>query len=422
MTPAAPAVGFVSDDLTGGLLVASYFEEAGLACPVILGAEAAAAEPPRAPLAVVATRARLAPVAQALEETGRAFDALEAAGCAAFGYKVCGTFDCTEEGNIGPVADRLADRFGAPLLIQPGYTEFGLTVHWGHMFYRGVLLSESDKRFDPVTPMPDPNLARFLSRSTRAPVPLLSHFEMAGGEAAARAALAARAAEGARLVMLDASDDGDVATAVRLAAGARAMVGSDSFIIAFGLARAAGREGEAPPPRPVDGPAALFVGSVGPVAEGQLAEFEAAGHPVLRLDLLAEAGEAATVAAALDWAEARLGDRPFAVTTLADAAGVKRAQAALGVLGAARKAERLLAGVAAGVHARGARRILVGGGETSGAIAQALSVPRLRAMPRGPQGGGFCAAEGTAPLSLYLKSGKMGAPDAFLRALEAMKP
>ena len=61
MTPAAPAVGFVSDDLTGGLLVASYFEEAGLACPVILGAEAAAAEPPRAPLAVVATRARLAP-------------------------------------------------------------------------------------------------------------------------------------------------------------------------------------------------------------------------------------------------------------------------------------------------------------------------------------------------------------------------
>ena len=78
MTPAAPAVGFVSDDLTGGLLVASYFEEAGLACPVILGAEAAAAEPPRAPLAVVATRARLAPVAQALEETGRAFDALEA--------------------------------------------------------------------------------------------------------------------------------------------------------------------------------------------------------------------------------------------------------------------------------------------------------------------------------------------------------
>ncbi|MDF2235720.1 recombinase family protein [Albimonas sp. CAU 1670] len=70
MTPAAPAVGFVSDDLTGGLLVACYFEEAGLACPVILGAEAAAAEPPRAPLAVVATRARLAPVPEALDETG----------------------------------------------------------------------------------------------------------------------------------------------------------------------------------------------------------------------------------------------------------------------------------------------------------------------------------------------------------------
>ena len=49
-------------------------------------------------------------------------------------------------------------------------------------------------------------------------------------------------------------------------------------------------------------------------------------------------------------------------------------------------------------------------------------MPRLRAMPRGPQGGGFCVAEGASPLSLYLKSGKMGAPDAFLRALEEMTP
>ena len=40
MSPPAPAVGFVSDDLTGGLLVASYFEEAGLACPVFLDADA----------------------------------------------------------------------------------------------------------------------------------------------------------------------------------------------------------------------------------------------------------------------------------------------------------------------------------------------------------------------------------------------
>lgn len=415
-----PSVGFVSDDLTGGLLVASYFEEAGLACPVWLDPAALAASAPATPLAVIATRARLAPVGEALATASAAFAALEAAGCAALGYKVCGTFDCTEQGNIGPVADLLADAHGAPLLIQPGYVEFGLTVHWGHMFYRERLLSESDKRLDPVTPMPDPNLARFLARSTRGPVGLINHLELAAGEQAARAALDAHVAAGRRLVMLDASDAGDVAMAVRLAAGSKAMVGSDSFVIAFGLARAAGREGEAPAPRPSGGPAALFVGSVGPVAEGQLAAFEAEGHPCLRLDLLDEDAEAAAIARALDWIAPRLGDRPFAVTTLADAEGVRRAQARLGVLGAARKAERLLAGVAAGAHARGARRILVGGGETSGAIAQALGVARLRALPRGPLGGGFCVAEGGAPLSLYLKSGKMGPPDAFLSGLAAL--
>ena len=118
----------------------------------------------------------------------------------------------------------------------------------------------------------------------------------------------------------------------------------------------------------------------------------------------------------------RIGDRAFGVTTWADDPTVRQVQGALGVLGAARKAERLLAGIAAGVHARGVRRILVGGGETSGAIVQALGIPRVRPLPLGPLGGGLCVAEGDDPVSFFLKSGKLGTQDVFLRALTEMQP
>jgi hypothetical protein len=35
-------------------------------------------------------------------------------------------------------------------------------------------------------------------------------------------------------------------------------------------------------------------------------------------------------------------------------------------------------------------------------------------------GGGLCYAETPAPMSLLFKAGKMGAPDLFLRAFDAM--
>jgi len=416
------AYGIISDDFTGGLLVASYFEEAGLACPVYFDPAAAAEDTSDAPIIVIARTTRLVPVAEAEIEILAALDALDALGCEAVAYKACASFDSTEEGNIGIAADILADRYDqTPLLISAGFPEFRSTVHQGHLFYQGMLISESVKRFDPVTPMPDPNLVRFLSHQTRTPLGLVSHLDLARGEDAARAALGRVVDAGHRHVLLDCSDDADVAMSTALARDSRAIVASDPLVIAFGLARAAGREATSPAPRHADGPAAVLVGSVGPVAEGQLAAF-GAEYPVLSLNLLEESSEEAQIADALAWVAENSRDRPFAVTTFADEAGVKAAQARLGRMGAARKAERLLAGIACGLRDAGIRRFIVVGGETSGAVVTALKVPGVRPLPRGPLGGGFCIAEGDDPISFFLKSGKLGTPDVLLRALETMRP
>jgi 3-dehydrotetronate 4-kinase len=417
-----PAFGIVSDDFTGGLLVASYFEEAGIECPVYFEPMVAKEDRPSGGIVVIVTRSRLDPVSEARRQIAVALDALDAMGCDSIGYKVCGTFDSTEQGNIGLAADLIAERYDqVPLLISGGFVEYGITVYNGHMFIRSELISESPKRLDPVTPMPDPNLVRFLSLQTSIPVGLITHSELSKSENVAADAVSRLVKAGYRYIMLDATGEDDLSASIILAKKAKAIVGSDSFIIYFGMDRATERRGEAAAPRHADGPAALFVGSVGPVAGEQLAVFRER-YPVLDLNITEDISEEAIIRRSLEWALPKIGDAPFGVTTWASDARVQEAQAKLGRLGAARKAERLLSGIAAGVHQMGVRRIMVSGGETSGAVGAALNLSHVRSLPRGSIGGGVCIAEGPDPVSLFLKSGKLGTPDVFMRALEIMRP
>ncbi|AWN46043.1 four-carbon acid sugar kinase family protein [Methylobacterium terrae] len=411
-------IGIIADDLTGAVMVAGAIEAAGIAAPVVLDGSAPGAS--GSGIVIYATRTRLAPAAEAVAEVARLADRLDAAGCAQVAYKACATFDSTDSGNIGPVADLLAARYGqAPLLLSAGLPRLGTTVHQGYLFYRGRLVTDSIKRFDPVTPMSDPDLVRSLGRQTRARIVSLPHRWLAAGAEAAADALNDLVADGAEMVLMDCSDDADAATGAQLARAHRATVGSDAHIVALALLRGVRSQGTSPR-HAVDGPGAVLVGSVGPVAQAQLAAFAAEG-PVLTIDIADDRPEAALVAGALDRADGLIGDRPLAVATTSDADGVALAQARHGAMGAARRAERILGAVAAGLVARGVRRLVVSGGETSGAVAAALGIARVRALPEGALGAGFCLAEAPVPLSLYLKPGKLGADTILVDALAAMR-
>lgn len=418
-----PKLGIIADDYTGGLLVAGILESDGIVAPVVFGHPASALAG-QADVIVMATRTRFMPPDEALHTIARSAEALEAAGCARIAYKACASFDSTETGNIGPAADLLADRAGnAPVLMSAGFPAHDATVHQGYLFYRGRLVSESIKRMDPLTPMSDPDLVRFLSLQTRTPVKLLAHRHLLAGEAAARAQWEALVADGVRHVLADTSDDRDAEVTARLAASGNAvLVASDPAIVSFartlvGMTADASAD-RSPPPR-IDGPGAVLVGSVGPTATAQIEHF-AAGHPFLTLDLMDPGGEDALIEAGLAWSQAHIGDRPFGISTAREFADIAAAQAALGQVAAARKAERILAAVARGLHERGVRRLVVAGGETSGAVVDALGIRRVRALPETPLGSGFCYAEEPTPMMLFLKSGKLGADDVFARALDFM--
>jgi hypothetical protein len=120
--------------------------------------------------AVVALKSRTAPVEQAVTESLAACDWLTRQGARQIFFKYCSTFDSTEKGNIGPVAEALLERLNAGITLYcPAFPENGRTVYSGHLFVGGDLLSDSSMRQHPLTPMSDSNLVRFLGKQVRDP-------------------------------------------------------------------------------------------------------------------------------------------------------------------------------------------------------------------------------------------------------------
>ena len=417
-----PKLGIIADDFTGAILVAGMLEMAGVAAPVSFNSRGVSASPDSGVL-ILATRTRVCPVEEALATTRKGAAALRAAGCSSIAYKACASFDSTTTGNIGPAAMLLSDEAGGrSVLMSAGFPRYNVSVHQGYLFYRGRLLSESVKRYDPLTPMEDPDLARFLSLQIGSDVALLPHSILRQGLEAATAVWRTATADGVAYVLADTSDDGDVEVTADLAVATGAVVvASDPVIVGVGLRLAAARGAPPPPISLPDGPGAVLVGSVGPTALAQVARF-AQDHPVLSIDPADAREEEAIIGSALDWAGPRIGAQPFCIASMGDEAAVARAQTALGALGAARRAERLMGGIARGLRERGVRRLVVSGGETSGAVVAALDLESVRVLPEGPLGSGFCVAERPVRMGLFLKSGKIGEHDILLRGLDALDP
>jgi uncharacterized protein YgbK (DUF1537 family) len=171
----------------------------------------------------------------------------------------------------------------------------------------------------------------------------------------------------------------------------------------------------------VGGAATVLSGSCSTATLAQVARMRAK-HPSLMLDplTLAERGEAA-LADAMAWAIANLKSGPVLIYASAPPEAVKVVQAKLGRDRAGASVEHALATLAQGLVKEGVRRLVVAGGESSGAVVQALGVRALRIGPQIDPGIPATLSLGEPQLALALKSGNFGAEDFFLKALEKLR-
>ena len=120
---------------------------------------------------------------------------------------------------------------------------------------------------------------------------------------------------------------------------------------------------------------------------------------------------------AVAWVAAQTKTVPIVYST-ADAASVANAQQSFGRDAIAAKVELFFADLVRRLAERGVRRIVVGGGETSGAVVEALGVTTMSIGEEIDPGAPALFAERNGPIGLALKSGNFGADDFFKKAVE----
>ena len=404
-------LGCIGDDFTGSSDLGNTLTKAGMRTVQYVGV-------PDAPAAagveagVVALKSRSVPVEEALRLSLAALDWLLAQGCEQILFKYCSTFDSTPQGNIGPVAEALADRLGAErVIVCPAFPAAGRSVYQGHLFVYDRLLSESGMENHPLTPMTDPDLRRWLARQVTGAVGHVPADVVLNGPEAIRARLDASAA---RLIVCDAIRDADLMALGAAAEGLGLVTGGSG--IAMGLPenfRRKGRlSGAAGAWRGQGGRVAVLSGSCSGATREQVARHDGPRREVTAGALMT--GEV-TARGVAEWALAQ-GGLPL-IYSSADPGVVRAAQERFGREAVAARVEGFFAETARALVAGGVTRLITAGGETSGAVVEALAPDALEIGPE-IAAGVPCLRAGP-DLVLALKSGNFGGPGFFAEA-EAM--
>ncbi|MEP5632414.1 MAG: 3-oxo-tetronate kinase [Tateyamaria sp.] len=402
-------LGCIGDDFTGSSDLANTLAKGGMRATQYTGVPDGPADA-SIEAGVVALKSRSVPVADAVAMSLEALEWLQAQGCTQFFFKYCSTFDSTANGNIGPVADALADALNAyKVVVCPAFPGTGRSVFQGHLFVNDILLSESGMQNHPLTPMTDSDLRRCLAPQTRHSVGHVAAGDVFEGDAATRTALEREHKAGHRLIVVDAIRDADLRAIGKAAHDLPLITGGSG--VALGLPANFGCT-----PGPVawtgqSGKAVALSGSCSIATRAQVA-YHAARHPAR--EIVAE-----------DVIEGRLDVDNLAewlldqdgvplVYSSADPEEIRRVQDTYGRERSSAAIEAFFAAVAAKVRAGGATRIITAGGETSGAVVEGL---KLDALDIGPEiDPGVPALRAAPDLVVALKSGNFGTDDFFEKA------
>ncbi|MFM0370635.1 3-oxo-tetronate kinase [Paraburkholderia aspalathi] len=426
-TPSRRALlGCIADDFTGATDLANMLVRGGMRTVQTIGVPASN-DAVQADALVVALKSRTIPAADAVAQSLAALDWLREQGCRQFFFKYCSTFDSTDAGNIGPVTDALLDALSAEVgataftIACPAFPENGRTIYRGYLFVGDTLLNESGMENHPLTPMRDANLVRVLQRQTGSKVGLVRYDTVAKGVSSVRESFAALRGDSVRIAIADAVSDADLYVLGEACADLTLITGGSG--VALGLPanfRRAGSLAEgndaAQLPR-VEGLSAVLAGSASKATNAQVAVWRET-RPAFRIDPLAAARGEPVIEQALAFAQPYLDKaEPVLIYATATPDEVKAVQRELGVNEAGHLVESTLASIARGLHERGVRKFVVAGGETSGAVVQALDVRTLRIGAQIDPGVPATATTDADPLALALKSGNFGTTDFFDKAL-----
>ena len=416
-------LGCIADDLTGATDLALMLTREGMRTVQSAGLPPDDLDVNNVDALVIALKSRTIPATDAVKQSLDAADVLKRLGAQRLLFKYCSTFDSTDQGNIGPVTEALLGVTGGVTVACPVFPQAGRTLFMGNLFVNGIPLAESPMKDHPLTPMRDSNLVRVLQRQTTLSVGLIPYATVDAGADTLRKVLESDREH--RIFIVDAVKDDhlrSIGAALShlplITGGSGVAMGLPQAYLAAGLIdqlTPAAERMAAP-----QGRSAILAGSCSTATRGQVKAAIAAGIPSFRIDPLEIADGVQNPSQLLQWIDRQPADKPFLIYSSDEPDAVRVAQERLGRDKAGIVVEHLLGAVAAALPARGFTRLIVAGGETSGAVVQALGVKALTIGPEIDPGVPWTRSTSKPDVALALKSGNFGTEDFFLKAWDKL--
>jgi uncharacterized protein YgbK (DUF1537 family) len=402
-------LGCIGDDFTGSSDLANTLAKGGMRTVQYSGIPNENAQD-WVEAGVVSLKSRSIDPKEAVAQSLQALEWLKAQGCTQFFFKYCSTFDSTPQGNIGPVADALAEALDAhKVIVCPAFPGTGRSIYQGHLFVKDKLLNQSGMENHPLTPMTDADIRRWLSHQTKFDVGHVDISTVQSGPPAIKQKLNDAHKSDQRLIVVDAIVDDDLMAIGKAASNLPLITGGSG--VALGLPANFGCSPARPLWRGQQGKVAALSGSCSIATREQIKlhkdvapSFEINARDVIEGTLNSEA--------LVDWFLKSEGI-PLAYSS-ADPNVVKAIQEEFGLKKSSETLEAFFADVARGLVANGVARIITAGGETSGAVVEALEITQLVIGPEIAPG--VPALRANDDLVLALKSGNFGQPDFFQQA------
>ncbi len=418
-------LGCIADDLTGATDLALTLTRGGMRTVQVMGVPEDPGRYAEFDAVVIALKSRTNPVEEAIDWSLKSCDVLLGAGARQIIFKYCSTFDSTDEGNIGPVAEALMDKLGAQLaVVCPAFPTNKRTIFHGHLFVGDMLLSDSPMKDHPLTPMRDANLVSVMQRQTSLPTGLVPYEAVEQGADAINTAFSDAISDGTRFVVVDAISDRHLMAIGEAIADHKLITGGSG--IALGLPENFARQGllqKADATKPMQakpGRALILSGSCSEATRGQVAKAVLSGMPALRVDALDLAAGNTSPGDMVAFAQDQPGDGPVLIYSSDTPEVVATVQEKLGREAAGSIVENALSETAKTLVSQGFTRIIVAGGETSGAVVNGLGVDAIKIGPEIDPGVPWTRSLGDDGLVLALKSGNFGAEDFFTKAWDKL--
>jgi len=412
-------LGCIADDFTGASDLANTLCREGMRATQYIdtpGSDTSA----DCEAAIIALKSRSIDADDAVQQSLEALRWLQSQGAQQFLFKYCSTFDSTPNGNIGPVAEALAHELGtAGVVVCPAFPTTGRTVYQGHLFVNDQLLNESGLQNHPLNPMTDADLRRWLQLQCRGTVGHVAQATVSESADSVKKALQQAAADDQTLVVVDATADADLRTIGSACDDAALITGGSG--IALGLPDNFRNRGllsdQGQSFQPQKGPAIIIAGSCSTATRQQIDAYT--DGPKIRINIHELMQDKLTSTALIDSLPT---DGTVAlVYSSATSEEVKTLQSEFGIDAVAHRIESFFSSLASQLVQNGYKRLVVAGGETSGAVVSALGIDAFDIGSEIDPGVPTLSTRGTNSIAMALKSGNFGAPDFFAKALKQLE-